>query len=367
MTTDSTAPHDPVDILLVGLGSIGTVYALLLEKSGRARVSAVARSNYELYSTTGVRIDSDALGVIEGWKPYRVFKSQEDALADGTRYELGLLATKALPDITRSSDLLAPALASGQVAAWALIQNGLGVEADLAAALKATQTPLVSSVAWIGSTTSDRGALVTWRNKDTLVAGVYPPTASPSAAEAAALELWTGLLKDGGSNASATDNIDAVRFGKNVWNAVWSSFQGLVGTPTPGLSQFSPEDLAPLRAFAREVIAVGYGSGLLVPGAPAYPFGGVIGSVDETLATVFDGVINRPVGPRGGYKMSLLVDVENRRPIEVEVITGAVLRLAREHGIDTPLLAYTYSLLRGVQNGILAERKQREEAGEAKA
>lgn len=71
MTTNTDAAPAPIDILLVGLGSIGTVYALLLEKSGRARVTAVARSNYELYSTTGVKIDSDALGVIEGWKPYR--------------------------------------------------------------------------------------------------------------------------------------------------------------------------------------------------------------------------------------------------------------------------------------------------------
>lgn len=246
------------------------------------------------------------------------------------------------------------------MAAWALIQNGLGVEADLSAALQPLSVPLVSSVAWIGSTTSDGGKLVTWRQKDTLVAGVYPPAASYSAAESAALDLWISVLKDGGSNAHATDNIDSVRYGKNIWNAVWSSVQGLVGTPTPGLKEFAPEDLAPLRAFAREVVSVGFETGLLVPGAPSYPYGGKIGTVDETLKTVFDGVINQPVGPRGGYKMSLLVDVENRRPIEVEVITGAVLRLARKHGIETPLLAYTYSLLRGVQNGILAERKQKD-------
>ena len=64
--------------------------------------------------------------------------------------------------------------------------------------------------------------------------------------------------------------------------------------------------------------------------------------------------------------MSLLIDLEMGRPIEVEVcrlplrnrvvsadsaqcITGAVLRLARSHGIDTPLLAFAYSLLKGTQ------------------
>ena len=58
----------------------------------------------------------------------------------------------------------------------------------------------------------------------------------------------------------------------------------------------------------------------------------------------------------GGHKMSLLIDVELGRPIEVEVITGGVLKIARECGLDTPLLEYTYSLLKGLQCDILRRK-----------
>lgn len=84
----------PIDVLLIGLGSIGSVYAYILEKvspstiqsqqdiirlndeltsaqTGRARVTAVVRSNHSLYSTTGVTLNTEKFGKIEGWQPYR--------------------------------------------------------------------------------------------------------------------------------------------------------------------------------------------------------------------------------------------------------------------------------------------------------
>lgn len=71
--------------------------------------------------------------------------------------------------------------------------------------------------------------------------------------------------------------------------------------------------------------------------------------------------------------MSLLIDVEMGRPIEAEVsdrvidgvhqltlqqvIVGAVVRIAQEHNIPTPLLSYTYALLKALQGRILHQRE----------
>lgn len=67
--------------------------------------------------------------------------------------------------------------------------------------------------------------------------------------------------------------------------------------------------------------------------------------------------------------MSMFVDVEFDRPVEVEVIVGGVLRTAREAGIPTPALDLVYALLKGRQAGILArqEARRRAAAGGAKA
>jgi 2-dehydropantoate 2-reductase len=62
------------------------------------------------------------------------------------------------------------------------------------------------------------------------------------------------------------------------------------------------------------------------------------------------------------HKMSLLIDVEQIRPFEVEVIVGAVLRLAKEHGIETPRLELMYSLLKGLQATIVRQRAEKDRA-----
>lgn len=60
------------------------------------------------------------------------------------------------------------------------------------------------------------------------------------------------------------------------------------------------------------------------------------------------------------HKMSLLIDIEQGRPFEVEVITGAVLRLAQQHGLETPNLALIYSLMKGLQVNILKQKAARD-------
>lgn len=54
-----------------------------------------------------------------------MFKSQADALADGTRYALCVLCTKCLPDVLPNATLLADSIKSGQVGGYVLIQVGI--------------------------------------------------------------------------------------------------------------------------------------------------------------------------------------------------------------------------------------------------
>ncbi|TXT09229.1 hypothetical protein VHUM_02703 [Vanrija humicola] len=349
----------PVDVLLIGLGSVGTAYAYLLEHSGLARVSAVARSNFDVYAQGQVTIDSQRFGVIKGWKPSRMFKSQEEALADGTRYALGVLATKSVPDVHKNAALLAPSIASGQVAAWNLIQNGLGVETDLYAALQAsaTRAPLISTAVWTFITTSNAGQHIQWTNaKDATVSGIYAPGRSPTAAEEAALGLWVNLLRTSGHGTLAENRVGVLET-TNLLNCVWSSVQTLMGAKHIVLADMDESDVAAVRALALEVVGVGYAAGLLYPGMTLYPSGQVAGTLEDAVQSVFDSVVHAaPGGLLYDYKMSMLVDREAGRPIEAEVIAGSVLAVARAQGIATPLLAYTVALLRGAQRGILSRR-----------
>ncbi|KAK8865929.1 hypothetical protein IAR55_001078 [Kwoniella newhampshirensis] len=362
-------PAEPVNILLIGLGSIGSIYAYILEKSGRARVTAVARSNYTLYTTTGATLHTDRFGTIEGYKPYRVFRSQKEALEDGTQYAMGLVCTKCLPDILPNTALLADAIASDQIEAWSLIQNGLGVEEDLYQAVKGSRTPVLSSCAWIGVMTSPDGTLVRWTGQDTLVSGIYPPlpakgssdTRVISKRETEAFDLWCDLLRAGEAVVHATDRIDSIRFSKNVWNCAWASIQGLVRTTAFGFSFLEPEQKETVKAFFREIVTVGFESGLLWKGMVQYPAGEICEGLESVVDYCWEKVVSTAVSRGGGHKMSLLIDVELGRPFEVEVITGAVFRLAQKLDVPTPRLEFTYALLKVLQSHIVREQRKRAE------
>lgn len=58
-----------LDVCLVGVGGVGTITSYVLEKSGRARVTAVLRSNYHIVKDQGVDIDSVDHGEVRGFKP----------------------------------------------------------------------------------------------------------------------------------------------------------------------------------------------------------------------------------------------------------------------------------------------------------
>jgi len=65
------------NVCLVGSGGVGTIGSVVLEKSGRAKVTAVLRSKYEAVRERGWDIESVDHGVLKGWRPSRGRHSQQ--------------------------------------------------------------------------------------------------------------------------------------------------------------------------------------------------------------------------------------------------------------------------------------------------
>jgi ketopantoate reductase len=66
-----------------------------------------------------------------------------------------------------------------------------------------------------------------------------------------------------------------------------------------------------------------------------------------------------------GSKPSMLVDWEAGRPMELEVILGNPIRIARRHGVEMPRLQSMYALLKSAQAQKTASKDA--SAGAAKA
>ena len=56
-------------VLLIGCGGVGTISALNLETGGKAAVTAVVRSSYDVVKDRGFNIKSIDHGVVKGFKP----------------------------------------------------------------------------------------------------------------------------------------------------------------------------------------------------------------------------------------------------------------------------------------------------------
>ncbi|KZV93317.1 6-phosphogluconate dehydrogenase C-terminal domain-like protein [Exidia glandulosa HHB12029] len=345
----------PVDVLLVGFGAVGAMYAFILQRGGLARVSVVARSNYHVVKEHGIAISSRKYGDTKSWRPYRVFNSVAAAL--DRPYAFVVIATKALPDVgQKNSEVLAPLLSPSYAfpqPAYVIMQNGLGVENDLfhAADVASSGNPrVILASLYIMANLVDGG--VQHEDVDRLIIGVCRKSSARenSADETALLEDFAALIRAGGSDAQVTHEIQGIKFSKNVWNAVFSSCATLARC---GLSAFfqQPEledQVTPIiRAMFHEVVAVGRALGYDETVIPT-------SAIDASIAeTVF---LNKRPGSR--HKPSMLLDLELHQPLELDVILGDLIRRARILSVDIPRIETLYALLSVVQTQLISKPAQ---------
>ncbi|KAF5325539.1 hypothetical protein D9619_009858 [Psilocybe cf. subviscida] len=368
------------DILLVGSGAVGAIYALVLKQSGLARVTAVARSNYSLIEKEGIHFQSGKYGNISGWMPDRLCRSVAEA-AD-RHYSYVMITTKSVPEVMKTSTILAPFLSPEYTSrfpqpTYVFLQNGLNVEGDTYHAVKALgkgEPSIVTSALYIG-TNLNAPNVVEHNDFNRLALGVYRHenyTATENSPEEASLLQDIGnILEKGGATISIVPEIQRVKFSKNFWNVAFSSIATLTQYTLPAIfrspPRYSSESYTPyvsdttadlinaftiptITAIMEEMLAVGRALGF--PDSPeGLPSSSVSGTLERTrvLHITADSI----------HVPSMLLDARQRRPIEVEVIVGEVVRMARAHNVPVPRIETLYALLLVVQNQILREMESK--------
>ncbi|GAW09575.1 6-phosphogluconate dehydrogenase C-terminal domain-like protein [Lentinula edodes] len=239
------------EILVVGFGGVGSIYSLIAKRSGLARVTAVARSNYDAVNQNGMHFKSSKYGDIPGWRPDRLCKSVGSA-AD-TPYDYVILTTKALPDIIKTPTILAPLLTAPYIEkypqpAYVILQNGLNVEVDLYHAIKALaqgEPKIIGTSLYIG-TNLLAPDVVEHNGFDRPTLGIYRhndfTTTTNSPEETVILEGIASILAKGGSTVSVVPEIQRKKFSKNFWNVAFSSLTSLTGYTLPSVFRPPPSD-----------------------------------------------------------------------------------------------------------------------------
>uniref|UniRef100_A0A832A2B2 2-dehydropantoate 2-reductase n=1 Tax=Desulfacinum infernum TaxID=35837 RepID=A0A832A2B2_9BACT len=301
-----------MDVLVVGTGAIGGYYGGRLAQAG-ARVSVVARSDYEVVAEEGIRIESPA-GDFH-FRPHRVVQT---AAAFGGFPDVLLVGLKVLKEI-RTADLIRDAV--GPTTAVLLIQNGVDIEGPVADAFPKNE--ILSGLAFICVHRTAPGKVL-HQDYGRLVLGRYPGGPSETA------QRLAEMFRRAGVPCEVTEDVVTARWQKLVWNAPFNPMSVLCGGASTQDMLGHEETTRLVRAVMEEVCAVAAATGHPLP----------TDVVDRMIADT------RTMTP---YKTSMLLDFEAGRPMEVEAIVGNAVRIARSHHVPVPHMETLYALMSGLK------------------
>lgn len=320
-------------VLVFGAGAIGAVYCYVFSQAG-AEVTAVCRSNYDAAKQDGFEIFSHRFGHVR-CRP-EVVRSVEDASASGL-WDFIVICAKSFPG-TFQGDMIHPAVGPSTVIA--LLQNGISTEEAIAAAFP--ENPILSCVVNVPATQIRHGVIDNGSsqniNINMLQIGTYPGSA-PVFHKQAAKNL-ASLVQKGGGDAEVYDDIQPKRWEKLIVNAAWSPIAALSLCNDVEFRHSSPRATDLVRNVMYEVVSIAQALG--------------IEGVDQALAdNHLKGYLQRTIGK----EPSMLADVRNNRPFEVEAIVGNAVRLARTNGVKVPLLDALYALGKGLYEAQAKSRR----------
>ncbi len=299
-------------VLVFGAGGIGAYFGGRLAQSGKAEVSVICRSDYTSVMDHGYRIKSIA-GDFD-FMPAGVYRSAEECKDE---VDLIVVATKVLPGIDTPAQIR-PAVRPNT--AILLIQNGLGMEEEMAQAYP--DNLLMGAIAYIGVFREGDGKIV-HKGGGQLAIGTYPTTDSPL------LDWLVYTWNSTNVQTRKSEDIIRDRWSKLIWNAPYNPVSILAGGIDTGIISNDPLLDNLCADIMREVCAVAKACGKELP--------------EDVVQKNLDYTHNFPP-----YKTSMLLDYENRRPLEVEAILGTIVKSAAKHNVAIPRLETLYILLNSV-------------------
>jgi 2-dehydropantoate 2-reductase len=307
-----------MNVVIVGAGAVGALFGSALARQG-ARVAVVCRSDYDAVSRDGYDIHSPVFGD-HRFRPDRVYRQVAECREPP---DYLLLTSKVLGNVDRAA-LIRPAV--GPRTALVLIQNGVDIEAPIAAAFPDNE--LLSSLAFVAVGRSAPGR-VNHLSLGSLILGRYPSGVTP-AAQALAAAFEAGKVP-----CKLTENVVGARWQKAVWNAVFNPISILGGVLDTDAMLRTDAEVAFVRSAMQEVCDVAQASGH--PQSPTL--------IEQMLATT---------KAMPAYKTSMALDYENGRPMEIEAILGNTVRAGRKVGVATPNLDAIYALAKMVAGDLRA-------------
>lgn len=309
------AKHRPVHVVVIGAGAIGTLYGGWLIAGGMD-VSFVARGK----ALTALRSEGLLLQGDRGQFRSGPVKADSDAAAL-RRAEVVILAVK-LYDLGEAALLTGMCLNEGGLVVG--LQNGISAPDTLRAFLPAEQVmvgPVYSAARLSAPAVVDYSGA---RHRVIIgsASGVVHPAAEPL------IDGW----RRAGVEAEVSEDIAPVLWSKFLGFATNAALTCLSRQPA-GVVYRNPDLLQLARGAVREIIQLAVVEGV------------------ELAADSEDATIRLLQSFPPDMVASMRQDLDAGRRLELDDITGTIVRLGRKHGIPTPIHATAYACLKPLRDG----------------
>ena len=296
---------------VIGTGALGGYYGGMLARAGR-EVHFLLRSDYEYVRENGLRVDS-ARG------DFRLPVVNAYAAADEMPECDVILVCVKTTENNRLPDMLRPLLRSGSI--LLMLQNGLGVEEDLADRLP--EAEIAGGLAFICSQKKGPGHI---RHLDygKIDIGSY------NVKNTVALNQMIDDFRAAGVPAELSEDLRFARWRKLVWNVPFNGLAVVMNTTTDRLLARDSARLL-VREIMLEVIHGANRCGVGLKESLAQKM------IDATLEMI-------------PYAPSMKLDYDNRRPMEIEYIYSRPVETAARAGFTMPKTAMLENQLRFIGN-----------------
>ena len=307
-------------ILVMGTGGLGGYFGGLLQRAGADVVFVARGAHLRALQVDGLRVRSP-----EG--DYSLPVRATDNPATIGLVDLVLFTVKTY-DLDAAGKAVRPAV--GPETAVLCLQNGVEAEARLGSILGASH--ILGGVTYVSAVIEAPGAIRHTGQTGDITFGEMDGRVTPR------VDGIDALLRRAGVATTVTEDITRALWEKFVFISAMAGMTAVTRAPMGEIFE-QAESRQMFRALMEEAVAIGRSRGIRLEGV-----------VDRHMAFVKERISSDEYDMRA----SLYHDLAAGRRIELDALSGAVVRLGREAGVPTPLSFAIVAALRPYERRAVA-------------
>ncbi len=295
---------------VLGVGALGGLYGGLLANAGH-EVHFLLHSDFDHVRQHGLKVDS----------PLGSFHLQKvNAYCDAAsmpKVDVAIVAWKSTANAALADSL--PKVV-GETSCVLVLQNGWDVERDAAELVGAER--VLGGCCFLCSNKIGPGH-IHHLDYGRITFGEYAPLLSGSITKR--MQKIAADFTSAGIDIVPTEDLRQTRWAKLMWNIPFNGLSVVLNALTDRIMAL-PETASLAEALMREVQSIAAACGSAIP--------------DSMITKLLDDT--RKMVP---YASSMLLDYQNRRPMEIEAIFGNPLRAAQAAKVSVPRIEMLYQQL----------------------